>query len=249
MVTTQLTALQGIALRARDRLASRIPAEFARQTNSAIAIDRVHERVLAQLRTRRRHRSHARPGDRHTPLSSTGAIRFNIQLKDTQVEDEEIAHLKEAAGFHGHEWWLGTAPDELGVCHRHIMVLEKEEEITLKLQEQEVVFQAFGKLQIPLSRSRQRHRVPIRKSDMSGVSPVSSERELAFSTLSTLVRRCKGTASPGASLVPPTPVALAHRWGSSLQYHQARRDRGSTPRQRIGCGQQRVWLPQLHDPE
>jgi len=65
------------------------------------------------------------PGDRHTPLPSTDANNgFNIQLKDTQGEDEEIAHLKEAAESHGHEWRPGTAaPYGEGLLGRGLRVL------------------------------------------------------------------------------------------------------------------------------
>jgi len=169
MVTTQLTALQRIALLARDRLASRIYAEFARQTDPAIALDKIRDQVLAQLQCQLDVVTSLTPAQStvagsDTPLPSTVANNgFNTQLKDTQAEDEEIAHLKEALEKEVHAKTkqdltamsngLVQVRDELGVYQRCIVVLEKEkEEIALKLLEHEATIQAFGKPQIPLSR-------------------------------------------------------------------------------------------------
>jgi len=253
MVTTQLTALQGIALRARDRLASRIHAEFARQTNSAIALDRVREHVFAQLQcqldvvTAPTPEAQSTVVGSDTPLSSTDPNNgLNIQLKGMQAEDEEIAHLKEALekekeahaktkqDLTAMSGGLVQLRNDLGVYQKRIVVLEKEkEEIALKLQEQEATIQAFGKPRIPLSRSSSSSSScadsdhVLSSSGVSSVSPTSSERELAFSTFSTLVRR-RGTASPGASLAPP-PVALAHRRGLSLQHTPSKAGLGARP--------------------
>ena len=106
------------------------------------------------------------------------------------------------------------------------MMLEKEkEETTLKLQEQEATIQAFGKPRIPLSRSSSASSSSscadsdhaMSSSGTSSVSTPSSERELAFSTFSTLALQRK--VSPAATtLTPPKPAPLAHRRGSSLQH-------------------------------
>ena len=172
-----------------------------------------------------------------TPLSSTHANGLNIQLKDTQAKDEEIAQLKVALEKERESHAKATQDlttmrgalvqlrDELGVYQRRIMVLEKEkEEIALKVQEQEATIQAFGRPRIPLSRSSSTSSSctdsdhALSSSGGSSVSPTSSERELAFSTFSTLALRRNGTASPAASLAPPKPSLLAHRRGSSLQH-------------------------------
>ena len=171
-----------------------------------------------------------------TPLSSNNVNGLNTQLKDTQAKDEEIAQLKEALEKEreGHakttqdlkamSGALVQLRDELSVYKRHIKVLEKEkEEIALKVQEQEATIQAFGKPRIPLSRSSSASSCTdsdhvLSSSGVSSVSPTSSERELAFSTFSTLALRRNATASPAASLAPPKAVSLAHRRGSSLQH-------------------------------
>ena len=172
-----------------------------------------------------------------TPLSSTNANGLNIQLKDTQAGDEEIAHLKEALekeregrakmteDLTAMSGALVQLRDELGVYQRRIMVLEKEkEEIALKVQEHEATIEAFGKPRIPLSRSSSASSSctdsdhVLSSSSVSSVSSTSSERELAFSTFSTLALRRNATASPAASLAPPKLASLAHRRGSSLQH-------------------------------
>ncbi len=168
---------------------------------------------------------------------STDANGLLIQLKDTEAKDEEIAQLKEALEkekeVHGKtkrdltamSGVLALLRDELDVCQKRMTVLEKEkEEMTLKLEEQEATIQAFGKPWIPLSRSSSASSScagsdhVLSSSGMSSVSPTSSERELAFSTFSTLALRRKASASPGGILAPPETASLAHRRGSSLQH-------------------------------
>ena len=246
-----MTALQAVALRARDRLASRIQAEFARQAKSAHALDRLRDEVFAQLQcqldvvtaptptpTPAQTESIAAGSD--IDLSSTDANGLNIQFKDTQAKDKEIAQLKEVLEKEreGHaktkqdvaamNRTLAQLRDELGGYQRRIMVLEKEkEEINLKVQEQEATIEAFGKPRIPLSRSSSASSSctdsehVLSSSGVSSVSPPSSERELAFSTFSSLALRRNATATPAgtlATLAPPKATSLAHRRGSSLQH-------------------------------
>jgi hypothetical protein len=236
-----LTALQAIALRARDRLSTRIQTEFARQAKSAIALDRLRDQVFAQLQCQLdvvTAPALTQPvvvgADTH--LSSTNANGLNIQLEDARAKDDEIAQLKEALEKEKEEHAkakqdliamsgaLVQLQDELIVYKRRIMLLDKEkEEVTLKVQEQEATIQAFGKPRIPLSRSSSvssscADSDHVVSSGMSSVSTLSSERELAFSTFSTLALRRKATASPAATLAPPKPASLAHRRGSSLQH-------------------------------
>ena len=186
--------------------------------------------------------AHPIVGGTDTPLSSADANGLLIQLKDTEAKDEEIAHLKETLQKekegHGKTKQDLTAMnevlvqlrDEIDVYQRRMTVLEKEkEEMTLKLEEQEATIQAFGKPRIPLSRSSSTSssgadsdRV-LSSSGMSSVSPASSERELAFSTFSTLALRRQGHASPspGGTLASPIKAAcVAHRRGSSLSLQQ-----------------------------
>ena len=102
------------------------------------------------------------------------------------------------------------------------MVLEKEKEKTnLKVQEQDATIEAFGEPRIPLSRSSSASSSctgpehVLSSSGVSSVSPLSSERELAFSSLA--LRR-KATATPAATLAPLKAASLVHRRGSSLQH-------------------------------
>lgn len=168
--------------------------------------------------------------------SSTDANGLLIQLNDTEAKSEEIAQLKETLEKEkeGHgktkqdltamSGLLVQLRDELDVYQRRMTALEKEkEEMTLKLEEQEATIQAFGKPRIPLSRSSSSSSScsdsdhVLSSSGRSSVSPTSSERELAFSTFSTLALRRKASVSPGGTLAPPKTASLAHRRGSSLQ--------------------------------
>ena len=169
--------------------------------------------------------------------SSTDVNGLLIQLKDAEAKDEEIAQLKEALEkekeSHGKAKQDLTAMsgvlvrlrDELDICQKRMTVLEKEkEEMTLKLEEQEATIQAFGKPWIPLSRSSSASSScagsdhVLSSSGVSSVSPTSSERELAFSTFSTLALRRKASTSPGGTLAPPETASLPHLRGSSLQH-------------------------------
>jgi len=208
-------------------------------------------------------------GGTDTPLSSTDASGLLIQLKDTESKDEEIAHLKETLEKekegHGNTKQDLTAMsevlvqlrDEIDVYQRRTTSLEKEkEEMALKLEEQEATIQAFGKPRIPLSRSwsatsppcADSERVSSSSSGMSTVSPVSSERELAFSTFSTLALRRQGHASPAS----PIKAACIPRVVSLTSAHtEQTAARLSSPQQRLECGERwvRVRLSELHDSE
>ena len=249
-----MTALQAIALRARDRLASRIQAECVQQPKSALALNKLRDQVFAQLQCQLDVVTTPTPtpaqpivGGSDTPLSSTDSNGLLIQLKDAEAKDEEIAHLKETLEKekegHGKTKQDLTAMsdilvqlrDEIDVYQRRMTVLEKEkEEMTLKLEEQEATIQAFGKPRIPLSRSSSSSSScadsdhVLSSSGMSSVSPTSSERELAFSAFSSLALRRKAEGSAGGTLAPPKAACVGHRRGSSLQHTPS--TQGVTPR-------------------
>ena len=270
MVTTQLTALQGIALRARNRLALRNYAEFARQTNSAIALDRLIDQVFAQLQWQldiviapTSAQSTTVAGS-DTPLSSTDANNgFNTPLKDTQVEDEDIAHLKEAlkkdmlkqsrisrlrvATWYSSEMNLACTRGASWYWRRK----RRRSPSSFKSKRRR-------SRQSPLSRSSSSSSSGadsdhVLSSGMSNVSPASRERERAFSTFSTSVRQ-RGSAAPEedrqSGSLPGSSSAGRARSPSGIvasSHTKQGRDSGLDPS--ATHRPQRVRLPQVHAPE